>query len=309
MELRKDYILDRWVILSSGRSARPKQFQSEKKEKARIDYFAPGNEEKTPEEIGRLGGKKWKMRWFPNKLPAVDKHNKAKIKTDDKYFTFAPAYGDHEIVVETPTTKQLADLSVKDIQDLFKVYAQRIFEISKDKDVKYVSVFKNNGVKGGTSILHSHSQIIAYNEIPKSVRDEVEACGKHNSCPYCEILQIERKSYRRCFENEDFVAFCPYASRFNYEIWVFPKKHKLNLNEFSSEEFNNLAEIMKKILLKLKKLGVSYNYFLHYAPAGEDLHFHVEVCPRIATWAGFEIGSETTINSVAPEDAAVFYRE
>ena len=60
---------------------------------------------------------------------------------------------------------------------------------------------------------------------------------------------------------------------------------------------------------KLKELGVSYNYFLHYAPQGEDLHFHIEICPRIADWGGFELGTDTTINSVTPEDAAEFYRE
>ena len=65
---------------------------------------------------------------------------------------------------------------------------------------------------------------------------------------------------------------------------------------------------MKKILVKLKQLGVDYNFFLHYAPDGEDLHFHIEVTPQIATWAGFEFSSETVINTVAPEVAAEFYR-
>ncbi|MBW2963356.1 DUF4931 domain-containing protein [Candidatus Woesearchaeota archaeon] len=311
MELRKDYILDRWVILSSSRGSRPREFKAEKLVQAgKIDYFAPGHEELTPPEIGRLGGKKWKMRWFANKFPAVDKHGEAEIKTDNKYFTFASAYGEHEIIVETPSkTKQLTDLTVKEIKELFKVYAQRINEIKKDDKIKYICVFKNHGAKGGTSLIHSHSQIISYNKVPEVIKAEVEACKKYGSCPYCEIIQIERNSFRRCFENDDFVAFCPYASRFNYEIWIFPRKHLLNITELTAEQFNSLAEIMKKSLLKLKKLGCSYNYFLHYSPQGENLHFHIEICPRIATWGGFELSSETVINSVTPEDAASFYRE
>jgi len=312
MELRKDYVLDRWVILSSGRGKRPREFKKKEKTKpSKTDYFAPGNEDKTPPEIGRLGagGKKWKMRWFENKFPAVDKHGDFEIKTDNKYFTHALAYGKHEIVVETPSkTKQLWDLEVKDIKELFKVYAGRIKEITKEEGIRYVDVFKNHGPEGGTSIVHSHSQIIGYNKIPEHVSDEVEACKKHGGCPYCEIIQTERKSYRRCFENDEFAAFCPYASRFNFEVWIFPKKHLKNILDFGPEEFNSLAEIMKKVLVKLRELNASYNYYLHYAPEGEDLHFHIEICPRIATWGGFELSSGDVINSVPPEDAAAFYR-
>ncbi len=310
MELRKDYILDRWVVLASHRKARPKEYKEKKSlKKGEVDFFAPGNEGMTPPEIGRVGGAKWKLRWVPNKFPAVDKHGDSNIKTENEFFTFGSAYGDHEVIVETPTKKQLWDLSVKDVKEVLKVYAGRIKDLSKDEAVKYVNVFKNHGAKGGTSLLHSHSQVISYNKVPEVVESEVEACKKYDGCPYCKIISVERKSYRRCFENDYFVAFCPYASRFNYEIWIFPQKHMLNITEFGPEEFNGLAEIMKKVLLKLKELGVSYNYFLHYAPAGEDLHFHIEVCPRIAAWGGFELCSGTTINSVTPEDAAEFYRE
>lgn len=311
MELRKDYILDRWVILASHRKERPKEFKEKGLvKKGEVDFFAPGNEELTPPEIGRVGGADWKLRWFANKFPAVDKHGEAGIKTENKFFTFGSAYGDHEVIVETPSAvKQLWDLSVKDIKEVLKVYANRIDELSKDEKVKYVCVLKNHGVQGGTSLTHSHSQVISYNKLPEEVMAEVRACKNHEKCPYCEIILVERKSYRRCFENDYFVAFCPYASRFNYEIWVFPKKHMLNITEFGPEEFNGLAEIMKKILGKLKEVNISYNYFLHYAPQGEDLHFHIEVCPRTAVWGGFELGTGTTINSVTPEDAAEFYRK
>ena len=70
----------------------------------------------------------------------------------------------------------------------------------------------------------------------------------------------------------------------------------------------DLAEILKKILSKLKELNMSYNFYLHYSPKKEDLHFHIEVTPRIATWAGFEFSSGITINSITPEIAAEFYR-
>ncbi len=70
----------------------------------------------------------------------------------------------------------------------------------------------------------------------------------------------------------------------------------------------DLAKIMKKILVKLKKLNAPYNFQVHYSPEGEDLHFHIEICPRLATWAGFELSSDCTVNIVSPEQAAKFYR-
>ena len=67
-------------------------------------------------------------------------------------------------------------------------------------------------------------------------------------------------------------------------------------------------EIAVKVLKKLKTLNASYNVFIHYSPNGKDLHFHIEVAPRFAVWAGFEFSSNDAINSVTPEDAAKFYR-
>ena len=62
-ELRKDYILDRWVIISTGRGKRPKQFKKVETTEVKVDFFAPGNEKLTPPEIGRIGTKsKWKMK-------------------------------------------------------------------------------------------------------------------------------------------------------------------------------------------------------------------------------------------------------
>ena len=57
-----------------------------------------------------------------------------------------------------------------------------------------------------------------------------------------------------------------------------------------------------------KKINASYNFFLHYAPGKNDLHLHIEITPRTATWAGFEFSTNSTINSVMPEDAARFYK-
>lgn len=307
MELRKDYILDRWVIIAPHRGKRPQQFEKNHKQKIDICYFCPGNENTTPPEIGRIEKDgKWKIRWFENKFPAVEEKGDYDIKKDGDYFTFSNAYGKHEVIVETNEhEKQLCDLSKEDIADVLKIYLDRVREISKVKGVKYATVFKNKGIEAGTSIVHSHAQIVGLNQVAEVVKQEIEA--NKDRCNYCGIIDIEKNSDRRCFENKNFVAFTPYASRFAYEIWIFPKKHIVDIDELENI-LSDLAEILKKILLKLKELGADYNYFLHHSP-DKNLHFHVEVTPRLGIFGGFEFSIGIIINSVSPEEAAGFYRK
>ncbi|UCD03824.1 MAG: DUF4931 domain-containing protein [Candidatus Woesearchaeota archaeon] len=309
MELRKDYILDRWVVIASNRGKRAQQHKNNKHGRwVEFCAFCAGNEHVTPPEIYRIpDGDSWKIRVFANKFPAFDMNGDFKINTHNKYFTFSHAYGAHEIIVETSDHyKEFTDMSSEEINEVLRVYKLRIEELSKMEGIKYVLVVKNNGFEACESIIHSHSQVFAYNKIPSLIKEEVEA--NKGGCKYCNVVEIEKKSDRRCFENECFVAFTPYASRFNYEVWIFPKKHIKNLTEMNNSGLMYLADIIKSVLVKLKELGASYNFVLHQSPEGEDLHFHIEIMPRISTWAGFEFGSDDVINTVPPEDAAKFYR-
>ncbi|MBI2651836.1 galactose-1-phosphate uridylyltransferase [Candidatus Woesearchaeota archaeon] len=308
--IRKDYILNRWVYYATSRSKRPREFKrTDVKEQTKTCFFCPSNEHLTPPEIGRVEYKEaWKMRWFLNKFPAVEKKGSARPKSK-KFFLERDSYGIHEIIVETQHHKsQLADLPVQQIRELLEVCKVRIKELNKLKGIKYVEIFKNHGEDAGTSLVHSHTQVVALPQIPSLVTEEAKASIKNRKCLYCDIIKIEAKSKRKIFETKNVIAFAPFASRFNYEAWIFVKKHKKTMEELEENEIEDLALALKKILVKLKKINASYNFFIHYSPIGEDLHFHIEVTPRIATWGGFEISTDAVINSVLPEDAARFYR-
>jgi UDPglucose--hexose-1-phosphate uridylyltransferase len=309
LELRKDLVLDRWVIVSEKRGQRPKQFKKVEKLKDSFCYFCPGNEKTTPKELGRIEkNNKWEIRWFPNKFPAVAKQGNLKLKKQGIY-EHGNAYGYHEIITETNDhKKQLEDLSKEHIKKLLEVYIQRIKELEKKKGIKYVLLFKNKGREGGASLIHSHTQVAAYNKIPGLVQSEVKKSIKGKTCEYCKVIKKEKNSKRFVKENKSFIAICPYASRYNYEVWIFSKKHIKRMEEFNDNHLEDLAEILKNLLLKVKKLTDSYNFIVHYAPKGKDLHFHIEICPRIATWGGFELASGEIINSIAPEKAAKYYK-
>lgn len=308
MELRKDYFLDRWVIVSRRRGKRPYEFKQEPdvvEEKGCA--FCPGHEDETPPEIGRLERDgHWYVRWFANKFAFLAKEGDPTVKTHG-LFTFSSAYGEHEVVVETEDhSKQLSDLPVEQIKDILGVYASRIKELEHRN--AYVTIFKNHGKAAGTSLVHSHTQIAAVNVLPPNVLEEVHKSHSQGRCLYCEIVGIEKDSDRRVFENASFVAFCPYASRFNFEVWIFAKEHVQRMEELNDAQLSDLAEVLKKILVKLAELNASYNFIVHYAPKDNDLHFHIEVLPRIAKWGGFELSSGMYVNHVLPADAARFYR-
>lgn len=317
-ELRKDYILDRYVIISKERSKRPlliceKPPAADDRTKCPFD---PGHEHMLFGIINEIKkGDDWIIRVVPNKFSAVSLEGDPEIKTDNKFYTYASAYGFHEVIIETPDHEtELEELPVEHIQGILKTFVWRIKELNDREHIKYVSLFKNRGLEAGASLKHSHSQIIAYNVKPSWISDELlkvyEYFVKNESCPYCEIIEREKTSDRRAFENESFVAFAPYASRFPYEIWIFPKKHYSNISNLKNEELFNLASMLKSILMQLDKLGYPpYNLKIHNAqPAGEFFHFHIEISPRLSVWAGFELETGTVINTVAPEDAAKFYR-
>jgi len=313
-ELRRDYFLDRFVIIAVGRAKRPNDYVhigSVEADTGRGCFFCPGSENQTPPEISRLEEDgKWIMRVFPNKFPAVSPEDGPDTGI------MMPAYGRHEVVVESPEHgKTVADLSIERIVSLLKVYSGRVEAMLADPKIEYVMVFKNHGRAAGASLAHTHTQIISLPVVPNLVREEVEAAGRYHqergTCPLCDAWVKEMNGPRRVWEDDYAAVFTPYASRNPFESWIMPKRHIKALNELDADERKSLASGLKLVLSKLKA-GLNdppYNMYLHVSPGEDDLHMHFEVLPRLSTWAGFELGSGIIINTMAPETAAEFLRE
>ena len=329
-ELRKDYLLNRYVILATERAKRPSNFvqvHSEGTDKS-ICPFCPVNQQLLPSVIAEQPVKilqdqnvtdlpksaLWITRVVPNKYPAVSLDGKPAMRTDNTFFTFASAYGYHEVIIETPDhDKELEDLPIEHIREVLRLYQQRIRAFHDNHSIRYVSVFKNRGLIAGASISHSHTQVIAYNALPTSMEGELEKAYdyhiKNDECAFCNIIGVEEKSFRHVYSDEHIVAFTPYASRFPFEIWIFTRRHISGMTELSEIELTALAGALKKLLQRLDTLNYPpFNLQVHSAKMDDQFHFHIEIAPRLATWAGFEISTETIINTMTPEDAAAFYR-
>lgn len=236
-----------------------------------------------------------------NKYPALTEDN-------------TRAFGKQEVIIETPLhNKEIHELSIGHIVKILDTYIDRYQTLRKIAGIKYVIVFKNEGGKAGASVAHSHSQIIALPLVPPEIEREYEAYARYEiekgNCPYCDIIEKERHKSRVIFEDDNFFVFCPFASQSPYGAWFVPKRHFRHMTEMNGGEKESLAKALKRILAKLDEIDTAYNYFFHNAVYEEDYHMHLKLSPRPNVWAGLELGTGVIINSVAPEDAAKFYRK
>jgi len=316
-ELRKDYIFDRWVIVNTARAKRPRDFikQRPKLNETGPCPFCLGNEKLTPPEIDSIReNNNWLLRCFENKYPAVTPEGNPGVRTEGEFFTYGAGFGKHEVIVETPAhNQQFHELSPERIAKYLQLLLKRRTALYNLPGIKFVAMFKNHGLEAGTSIAHEHSQLIAYNKLPNNVAREIEAITKyykeHRKCPYCKIVELERKGPRRIAENDSFLAFTPYASIFEFEAGIFSKSHFDSFAGLGEKELLDLAGLIKLVAARLAELNSPYNMYFHESPKGEKHHIHVKFTPRLITWGGFEHCTGCIINTVSPEQAAEFFRE
>jgi UDPglucose--hexose-1-phosphate uridylyltransferase len=334
-ELRKDLVTGRWVIISTARGKRPTDFPPDIKETKGKENcpFCPGNEALTPPEIYALrpnGSPQdrpgWKVRVVPNKYPALGIDFPLSKKGLGIYDQMS-GFGAHEVIIETTDhEKTIEDLSTEEIRDVVTVCQDRIQDLHKDVRFRYVLLFKNEGVQAGASLSHPHSQLIATPITPKRVKEKLVGAQAYfrqkERCVYCDIIAHEKEGgIRLVYENEHFLTFCPFASRFPFEMCLLPKHHEINFHE-SRDHLTALAQCLKATMEKLDSVlnHPQYNYVFHSAPnlfprpgrwqtIHEDYHWHLEIIPRLTKVAGFEWGTGFYINPTSPEDAAKYLRE
>ena len=249
-ELRKDYLLNRWVVIATERGRRPTDFANQKTEnsKAVVCPLCVGNESMTPpasmlylEDNGRvrtaedpLVGERprnWLVRCIPNLFPAFGPPRQQ--QDTEQIFSsecLGNAIGQHEVIVESPNHDEgPADAQLPQLELFIHAYIDRLRDISSKPYVKYVSIFRNYGQKAGASLSHAHSQIIATPMIPPMIQEELDASKEfyveHGKCVFCDIIKRESQNPRIVYDGAEFVVFAPYASVHPLEFWIVPKPH------------------------------------------------------------------------------------
>ena len=323
-ELRRDYFLDRWVIISTERAKRPNDFINKNALDERcvpvgkaVDdcSFCAGNESRTPpskasyfnEGAGLrykpdLAGKPWSgwtVRVIPNLFPAVEPGEARAISETD-----ISASGFHEVIVESPVhDKHPQFMSDEEIKVLFTVYRDRFKAISGAPEARFISLFRNYGKEAGASLSHAHSQMISLPIVPAVIKEQF-------GLDYRSVLASEAKGPRLVQESKHSVAFAPFAPCYTYETWILPKRPCKNITELSDEELDDMAVVARDVLARISKLlfDPPYNYAFVQS-VNEDMHMSMRIYPKLGVEAGFELNTRVHINSVPPEAAAQSLRD
>ncbi|HNX75175.1 MAG TPA: galactose-1-phosphate uridylyltransferase [Candidatus Rifleibacterium sp.] len=327
-QLRKDPVLKQWVIISPERGKRPSDF---KRSEVTPDDphkcpFCEGNEAKTPPETlsfrtsGTLANHKgWWVRVIPDSSPIL-KPDGDSDREGIGMFDAMNSIGVHEMVIESPNhTTTIQSASIEQVREVIWAYKQRLLEIKKNPRYKHFMIVKNSG-EGVSSFTHSHSHIVATPIIPKRIEEELEGAREyyhyHDRCLFCDIIKQETKEQSRLvFENDNFIVYCPFASRFPFEMEITPRFHQSFFEMLENNQVHSFASALQTALRKLEALlpGQPYNFVLHTSPCSDSYrdfyHWHVELIPKLTKIAGFEWGSGFYINPTPPEDAARMLRE
>lgn len=217
--------------------------------------FCAGREDRTPPESYRVGDARgWTVRVVPNLYPAFERQ---------------------EVVVHSPrhvrTFAELTDDEIAAVADAWK--ARR--EAARAEGFDYVHALINEGAAAGSSLPHSHSQLVWLRERPPEVVRETGDPGKL----LLELVVARRGAMRAAVRR---------AGRLPYETVIGGEPFELAGALF----------LLREVVGRLRALEgpLPWNAWLHER--------HIELVPRLSVLAGVELGAGIYVNAVAPEDAA-----
>jgi UDPglucose--hexose-1-phosphate uridylyltransferase len=286
--------------------------------------FCPGNEAQTPNELLRLPALEtlpWQVRVVPNRFPALSLDGDIMMKEEGRLLRKRPGVGVHEVIIETPSHNiPMALMTYEQVESVLIAYQERYKALREDRRLKFITIFKNHGWASGTSLVHSHSQLVATPVAATYYRQKLDVAMDYyddvGRCLYCDLITEElERAERIVAETEEFVLLHPYASRVPWESWIIPKGHWASFGQFPTALLHHLAMILRDTLFCLYKCldNPAFNYTIETSTTEleEDpsYHWHLRILPRLTTIAGFEIGSGMYINIQMPEDTAELMRK
>jgi UDPglucose--hexose-1-phosphate uridylyltransferase len=229
--------------------------------------FCAGHEDMTPPETLRLpeGAEEWTVRVVPNLYPAVDRQ---------------------EVVIHSPEHKRsFADLTDEEIEYVERAWLTRA-GAGLEEGFSHPFPIINEGRVAGSSLPHSHSQIVYLRESPPAVRARI------NPRAFEEILE-----HRELVIAEDNLtqAVVHPAGRLPYEILIG-----------GTDYLGAHLRLLRLCIQKLRTVEgpVPWNAWLYDLYQGEESPGYMELVPRLTVMAGLELGAGIYVNSLDPAEAA-----
>ncbi len=323
-EFRQDPVSGDWVLVATKRGKRPHDLK-------KYEHFMQPIETCPFEDFGKSGNE---VVWaYPNPNPIVtvirNKYPAVEAGACVPSHEYGPyqvnfAVGWHDIIVFRDHDRHLADFTKDEMILVTRAYKKRYTELMNTAEcTAYVFLFHNYGKEAGASLSHPHSQIISLPILPpdvwRSLHGSQRFYKEHHRRVYDLTVTWEKEQARRViYENDFFIAFCPFVSKNPYEIRIFAKDGHAHFDKMPETLDPYFADIFLAVLNKVRKAlnDPPFNFFIHTAPTEavpgtmhEFYTWHVEILPKVKIDAGFELGTGIEINSVDPDDAAQLYNE
>lgn len=325
-EIRQDLVSGDWIVVATNRSKRPHDIKPRQK----MEHPEKGDPFADPEKFGNEVVKTymnedesdWAVKIIKNKFPLVNPGQCGPVM-DHGPFKYMAGVGFHEVVITRDDEKDFPEFSLEEAELVLRSFRDRFIEILKDDECqKYTLIFHNHGAEAGASLKHPHSQIISVPVYPPEVSRSIEGAERYfkenNKKVHQVLIEWEmEEGERTVYEDEAFIALCPYASKVPYEVRIYPKNFSACFEQITDDELKLFADVLGETLRKVKN-GLNdpaYNFYIHTSPKDGDVPncnefytWHLEILPKISTMAGFEMGTGIDVNIVSPEIAAEILR-
>lgn len=186
-----------------------------------------------------------------------------------------PAFDRQEVVVHSPRhIRTFADLSDDEVAAVAAAWEAR-----RPAAAGYFFAAVNEGPAAGSSLAHSHSQLVWLDGPPPEVARETGRLELDDALVVAELRGMR--------------AAVSAAGRLPYELLVAGDPFELA----------DALLLLRALVGRLRALEgpVPWNAWLH----GD----HLEVVPRLSVLGALELGAGIYVNTVPPEDAAAALRE
>jgi UDPglucose--hexose-1-phosphate uridylyltransferase len=273
--------------------------------------FCVGQEAQTPPDVLRTpadAALPWQARIIPNRYPVVELTTARGSALDSRL-----AHGVHEVVIESAAhSRSILEVDAAAWRDVWQLVRQRLAMLDGAPGIEWATVFKNSGPQAGASLEHLHSQLVGLDFVPPVMEAKLAAIREPGHS-FTSVIEQAEASGCVVAEAGDVVALIPPAPRQPFETWILPREPEPLFSATCPERAAAVADLTRHVVARIDAAvpGADYNWWLHQAPFGKvaeqvarKWHWHLEILPRLAPLAGFELGTGCHITTLAPQESA-----
>jgi UDPglucose--hexose-1-phosphate uridylyltransferase len=325
---RYDPLLDRWVLVSVGRTSRP--WHGTRESAARADaprydptcYLCPGNVrangERNPDYPATFV--------FTNDFAALQPDGPEDAH-EDGLLRWEGERGTSRVVCFSPRHDLgLGSMEPGDVRGVIDLWADQTTELGEQ--YRWVQVFENRGTEMGASNPHPHGQIWAGSALPTdAAREDANQRAHHAASGRSLLVEYAAQELggpRVVEARPDWLVVVPFWAAWPFETLLIAKRGTARLTDLDAAARDDLARVIRTQIGAYDALfGMEFPYSMgwHQAPFADpdaadldawQLHAHFYPPLLRANARKFMVGYELLAEvqrDLAPEEAAQRLRD